>query len=673
MNSFRVSFRVFIRQLRLIVPYLAILAGTVFVILRLKIEHIINPVQYLSYVLMTGVIGVLYFSFAAYELSSVLTRLEGQESVDVHPGASFKLLLSQLLTVSIFLLIWTLTICVLFLRFYFVADVAYTPFIPHALSSILLYCFLPGLVAILLGLFLARRSRPVAYTVIIVFALMSSYIPLEIFSSIQIGGFSLAAFLDWFFITVPNASANSGVPDPIYGIAMESVRWALIAFWLAFLFFLISRKQQFAKRTSRIVLLGALIVLIVLCGGRYLLRSGDYVLQRDERPHGILEGESTYRLGCKQEGRLDANFSIESYDLVFDIDRVLVGQATLQLAENNETSYPFTLHHGYEVSKVEDSNGEEVAYERNGDNLLVQPGKPLSSLTVYYKGFAGKYYSNRQAILLPAYVAYYPLPGRIPLWDYERSNILTDHRLPATEFNVEVKSPLEVYSNLASTEPNRLSGTAQGLTMYAGFVTSTEVNGLTYIHSPLAWQRLNLDLDAGEAYWQMLVDKTGAEREFSLDKNIIFYQPIVLGIRNSAHEKFVALDDHMLILDFHPKAEAIAHSEFIGLIPLQGENFPLFDAFSRSLEFSGGAELSEKPPPQAFALLKQYSPVERPVDQAEAHEYIQQEILFDEFFRYQMVELGEKTVLSQVYSYLMTEDHTVHYVDFLYNLEADYD
>lgn len=38
---------------------------------------------------------------------------------------------------------------------------------------------------------------------------------------------------------------------------------------------------------------------------------------------------------------------------------------------------------------------------------------------------------------------------------------------------------------------------------------------------------------------------------------------------------------------------------------------------------------------------------EAPLDEAEFNEYMQQYVLFYEFFRYQMVELGEKTVLAK--------------------------
>ena len=56
---------------------------------------------------------------------------------------------------------------------------------------------------------------------------------------------------------------------------------------------------------------------------------------------------------------------------------------------------------------------------------------------------------------------------------------------------------------------------------------------------------------------------------------------------------------------------------------------------------------------------------EAPLDEAEFNEYMQQYVLFYEFFRYQMVELGEKTILSQVYDYLMVKDNPVHYDDLL--------
>ena len=76
-----------------------------------------------------------------------------------------------------------------------------------------------------------------------------------------------------------------------------------------------------------------------------------------------------------------------------------------------------------------------------------------------------------------------------------------------------------------------------------------------------------------------------------------------------------------------------------------------------------------KPTWDELAILTRYSHHSEIDDEEEWFAYVDAEsIAFHQLYVYQLSTLGRETVMSAVYEYLMSENHEVNQVEFLYNL-----
>lgn len=672
-ESFKLARRVFFRSTRLLVPYAAIFAATVFVLLGSLTRTSMGIVDYLTTSLQIGLLGFLYFAFAAYEMSSQLERVGGDEAVSVNRGAKQKLTAAQLLTLLIPLLFWTLLILV----FQWVAcsyrSISYAPYFWHCILAVVRYCFLPGFIGLLLGSCLAGAKRPTAYCTIFVLTFLSSSICMSLFGASTIGAFSVAGILDWFGLSVPNAD---WIGDSVYGVALEPCRWVLTAFWCSLLLAVLLWKNRARKRRVLWLLPAVCLLLALFCGVSFALRDGDSIMQKDGRPDGLLTKELNYRTTHAIGEASPANFTVESYTLDLSVYKRLDATATIRLRPAQNGEYRFTLLHCYEVTAVEDEAGNTLAYERDGDFLDIRTDGTLSSVVIRYHGNAGKYYANSQAICLPAYCAYYPLPGHLVLWDSVRGSTAPVAGMEHTEFSVRVSSGLQLYSNLPETSPNCFAGTTDGVSLYAGMLEKKEENGLTYLYSPLSVSPSSWSVDAFSDSWASYADMVGDTRSLSLEGKTLVFQPFTIAAAGAANEKAVVLDDQILLCNFKPTAQDVCASYILGTIPYSDETMLLrmqMESFLYS--WTPGMQLSapsEKPPYADLEILKKYphSGVITDVDEWNAYGVAEAVYLYD-LFQYQVLTLGEQTVLRQVYQYLLAEEHDVNQIDFLYNMGGD--
>lgn len=313
-SSICVSNRVFYRTLTLTIPYGLVLAITMVSLIRLASGEF-SPVDYLTDCLKLGILGVLYFAFAGYELTSMLRKCGGQESLSTIPAAQRNLLFSQVLTLLPLLAVWSALIFGGQVIFYLQQGLNYSPYLFHCLLAVTLYCFLPGLIGLLLGASLERAGRPTAYGVIVLAALLSSSVCDNLFARIDLFGTSPMILFDWFYLTVPN---GDWIADANYGVALEECRWYLTAFWSLLLVAILLWKFHRDKRwaiSAATTILAVLAVLALVCGVRFALRGNDDLLQKDGRPDSLLVSELNYHADHSAGEFCAADFSVKEYEL----------------------------------------------------------------------------------------------------------------------------------------------------------------------------------------------------------------------------------------------------------------------------------------------------------------------------------------------------------------------
>ena len=117
-----------------------------------------------------------------------------------------------------------------------------------------------------------------------------------------------------------------------------------------------------------------------------------------------------------------------------------------------------------------------------------------------------------------------------------------------------------------------------------------------------------------------------------------------------------------------PNAEYICETYFVSLIPEKDNTSMLRNVFQSCLTYNV-TEKVVKPTWDELAILTRYSHHSEIDDEEEWFAYVDAEsIAFHQLYVYQLSTLGRETVMSAVYEYLMSENHEVNQVEFLYNL-----
>lgn len=99
-RSIRVSFCVYFRTIKLIVPYLAMFAASFFTLFSLYGSQS-SPISFLLGSLKLGILGIVYFAFSSYEFTSQIRRIGGRECIAVVKGAERNLIFSEILILAI--------------------------------------------------------------------------------------------------------------------------------------------------------------------------------------------------------------------------------------------------------------------------------------------------------------------------------------------------------------------------------------------------------------------------------------------------------------------------------------------------------------------------------------------------------------------------------------------
>lgn len=671
-NSCTISMKVFMRSKRYSLPYIVAVIACCAIMLSLHNTES-STVDFLTSSLTLGIWGFLYFAFAGYEFTSMLRRVNGEECISSMHGAQRELIASQLFTLCIPLSLWSAVVFGWQIVDYVQRGLTYAPYLLHCILAVTLYFFLPGFLGIMLGICLSRVFRPTAYALIIFVVLLCSSIGPDLFTGVTIAGVDVASLFDWFSITVPN---STWIADTVYGIPMEKCRWLLVLFWgLLMLSYMIWKYKPIGERVAAFLTCICLIT-STLCGVRFALRDNDYILIKDKRMDGILTGEYNYRLNTPDtcEETTDADFVVEKYELYFSIKDSLSAVATMQVSPSDLDHYYFTLYHGYSVSSVVNEKGDDLDFTQNGDYLDITVSGTTETITIIYSGNGNKYYANRQGISLPGYFAYYPIAGYQSVWDESNSSFSVNTTFTEAEFYIEVDTTKTVYSNLTETSRNTFEGTTDTVSLYAGLLEQAEIDGVTYIYSPVSEQSIEIDEEEVSEAWEALCALTGETRTLSLAGKVIILQPLTIVSASGQNESAVILKDQILLRDYQPSAEGICRSYFESGLPVSSDTSLLRQVFLDELFSEGASATSEKPAYDDLQMLLKYDSADEILDEEEWEEYLyESEVLFYELMEYQMTYLGKETVMQEVYQYLMEDDHLVDQVDFLYDLGGDQD
>lgn len=449
-------------------------------------------IEAIACVLKLQQISFLFFLFLSYEFFSMSKKNHCQEVISSIRGGQLKERIYQFGC----LLLEAGILCVCLLVYVFYRGEPDVDYFLFSLRLIMIHCFLLYFLAIFLGLvFSIALSQAQAYFgMVIVYSIFSS----KIISSIQ--QFSYGK--EWMYRISDLLSLYSrdfsALSDSYYLFSVENVNIQRTAIWIcvvACIFVCVEMKKW--KKAFVLIPLGAVVLF-----GTYFMQptcavnvdngvSGQDALTTDDTYYRVSEN-------CEDESQYQsAEFQVASYKADFSVGRQLEARVTMKLTENKQQRYTFTLYHGYLVNKIEDSQGREVEFRQEGDYVTIS-GSEYDTLTFYYEGSCKRYYTTSQGIFLPAYLAYYPMPGKRKVYRIQYGywgNSLETLGYEAF-FDVKVNTKQEVFCNLQEVEDKHFKGESDGITIFASdFLEKTSLGKSTLITSALGEESKSLEED----------------------------------------------------------------------------------------------------------------------------------------------------------------------------------
>jgi cytochrome c-type biogenesis protein CcmE len=537
----------------------------------------------------------------------------------------------------------------------------------HLVLCCVLNILLVELVAVLLGSVLASAaSRPVSYCVIIVASFLMSPVAKTWFSLIPFPydslPFDAVRIIDFFSITAPD---TDWVPDPNYGLALESCRWDLVLFWISLLFALFLLLNRPRKRKRYGVMIGALLAVCVVGAIGFFQMGQDSVVRLDNRLWGTSYSDSTYRY-THEEQEEEADFRILTYQIDLSVQRKLYADVSLTVTHSEDSDhYLFTLYHGYKITSLTDGSGNSLDYTRDGNYLDVV--FPLTDeegqINICYQGSGNRYYSNSQGIALPGYFPWYPMAGYLTLWDSETSSTHVNLDPSSKEFYLTVDSSLPLVSNLEEVSEHSYAGSASAVTLIGGFLTQVEENGFTYYTSPL--NPIQLNLEELQEKLEEAEQTLDVDFGINLDQTTIITMPeIITRTAGGSSETFVAYPDHLLVANDRTDLVSAALDT---LLPRKSDAQELRDLLVFYLMVDDSEETLYGEDMAADGEKPAYADVAALISPDESSDLTISQVYFEQLFRYQINQLGRDTVLRACYQYLSSEDSRSQ-VDFLYDL-----
>ncbi len=271
--------------------------------------------------------------------------------------------------------------------------------------------------------------------------------------------------------------------DALYLIPTESYRYFLYAGWIllfAALFLFYVEK----KKGKKLISVGILAV-CVICFSQ-VFEAGSFQ-NFDNNTDNIANDYSTF--AGEETSEETADFSVTAYDMKISVGKQLSAEVTMTLDQPMKTCR-FTLYRGYKIREILDENGNPLNYERDLDYLTVQSEQGISQITIYYSGCSGTFYSNRKAVCLPGYFAWYPQPGHRPVYQTVVADSYMSYgynldvsMFSESRFHIVTKNmPGIAYSNLENkTDDFVFDGTAKTCTLMSGPVEEIRQNDVRMI------------------------------------------------------------------------------------------------------------------------------------------------------------------------------------------------
>ena len=422
-------------------------------------------------------------------------------------------------------------------------------YFPHTLAVNALNTLAAGALAVTVGGLLAlccKRLPAYGLMALLGFWMLpvSDLVPGILNDSYHINIWPAKALFSW--VLPPNTTWSI---DYQYGISCEAWRWDLVGLWL----FLVLTALVWRLLRGKGRRIAGSVCLACSAGCLVLFAQGDSLIDLTLSPTSVFRADDAYYAQSHSREEKPA-FQVASYQMDLTIHRGLGGRVTMELEGPELSQYPFTLYHGYLVTKVTDEAGDALSFTREGDYLTVTPHRRLSSVTVEYRGSSSMFYSGSQGVCLPGGFPYYPWAGYRKIFYAEPddgiglSSFIPRTDLPQSDFTVTVTGGKNLQASLPEVD-GTYQGTANGFSLMGGLLESEESGPYRLVTSPLAppWCQVTEEwLDQLQAAITQEEEKRGVAPAIQLSDYVLFQNNETL-LNRAGYGLAIGFSDHMFL------------------------------------------------------------------------------------------------------------------------------
>lgn len=572
----RTSWRNFLKTKRVLFPALAAVAGLLGYSIYQGMQFVLHrDVLWFAGELQQACAPLFLLElYLSYEFLHTVRHSGLEETVSAIPGGKFRHYaapLGVLLSLTALLFLVEEAACAL------LGILASAPgmYFSHTLAVNALNTLAAGALAVLTGGLLALCSKRLpAYGLMALLGFwmlpVSDLVPGILNDSYHINIWPAKALFSW--VLPPNTTWSI---DYQYGISCEAWRWDLAGLWLFLVLTALVGRLLHGKGRR----IAGSVCLACFAGCLILFAQGDSLIDLTLSPTSVFRADDAYYAQSHSREEKPA-FQVASYQMDLTIHRGLGGRVTMELEGPALSQYPFTLYHGYLVTKVTDEAGDALPFTREGDYLTVTPHRRLSSVTVEYRGSSSMFYSGSQGVCLPGGFPYYPWAGYRKVFYAEPDDevrllsFIPRTDLPESHFAVKVAGGKNLRTNLPEID-GVYQGVSNGLSLMGGLLEAGEIGPYRLVTVPLSppgYQVTEEWLNQLQTAITQEEEKRGLSPAIQLSDYVLFQNNETL-LNRAGYGLATGFSDHMFLQigwDAHSLAEEIV-SQYYDPVLLSSE------------------------------------------------------------------------------------------------------
>jgi len=426
------------------------------------------------------------------------------------------------------------------------------PFYYNAFLYMVLYWILPFTISGVLGIVagVVFKSK-VVYPILIVMGILLGPLNTIVFISLTR---TLPPLLGNIMATM-----NLGQSDPfrayhiVYGFPIETFRWitkGLVLIISLLLLFLVSSIRIRYRRLylAHVGVSLSLIAVLTMVWNVFAPHLDELTSKQ------AIKSDNTYYAAYNQKSiEINESFEVNRYIMDLSIKNQLKNVVTMSIMSSRSSSQlSFALYHNLVVTNVR-WNNQELPFHQEGDTFTIRfpetllPSTPYEVTVTYQGKTPQRFFANEQAVMLPGYLIWYPVPYTQPIAEYVDKRMVRYYSYPFTNkpnYELHYTGPGKLYSNLIEQTDGTWTGTSSsGITLISGAMEKIVVGDVEIIR-PYALYRLSNDLtrDITE------IEKMNKEISLLMDS---VYKPIqklfLLETRMTTYT--LRLEDQLAIMD----------------------------------------------------------------------------------------------------------------------------